>query len=315
MLIDTVQIKIQSGKGGEGSNSTFKNRNTGGDGGQGGKVFIEGNENIYDLRNLNPDKIYKAENGRNGGNNNKTGASGKDIVIQVPLTTEVYIKDSQLVRITKHKQKELLLSGGKGKPGNVSIGRNPKLLSQKQDSDSKFQTIDLILKLQSDIILIGYPNAGKSSLLNALTSAHAKTASYPFTTLDPQLGYAGNIKLMDLPGLIKGSSKGKGLGIKFLKHTENAKLAAYIISLDTASPYEIYKALRLEVRAISQKLYNMNKVIILSKNDEVDSLELKKNLELFRKEGLPVETCSIIDDDSVDRIKKFFQTNLFKNQI
>ncbi|MBN2016260.1 50S ribosome-binding GTPase [Candidatus Dojkabacteria bacterium] len=307
MLRDTVKIRIQSGRGGAGSMSTFKNRSTGGDGGRGGKVYILGNENIYDLSSFIQNKTYKAEDGKSGEKKNKTGAIGKDLVLSVPLTTEVIIDGAVAYKITKHGQKELVLKGGLGKPGNISIKRNPKLEYKIFNSEPEKKVAELVLKLKSDIIFIGYPNAGKSSLLNSLTDAKAKTASYAFTTLDPQIGFMDGLKLMDLPGLIEGTHEGKGLGTRFLKHTESAKLVAHFISLENSDPLKVYESLRKEIKSISEELYNKREVIVLTKTDEIKEEAVERAERLFKNKGLEVVSCSIIDDKSIEEVKRRFK--------
>lgn len=307
MLRDKVRIKIQSGRGGSGSMSTFGHRSTGGDGARGGSVYILGDENIYDLSRYNYDKTYKAEDGKPGKMKNKSGVIGKDLVLPVPLTTEVFIDGELAYKIEKHGQKELVLKGGLGEPGNISLKRNPKLEYEIIKSEAEKKTLELILKLQSDIIFIGYPNAGKSSMLNSLTEAKAKTASYAFTTLDPQIGFMDGIKLMDLPGLIEGTHKGKGLGIRFLKHTESARIAAHFVSLEKSNPLEVYESLRKEIKSISEELYNKREVIVLTKTDEVKKEEVEKAERLFKNKRLEVVSCSIIDDESIEKVKNRFK--------
>ncbi|MFC1780295.1 GTPase [Patescibacteria group bacterium] len=307
MLKDKIRIKIQSGRGGAGSMSTFGYKSTGGDGGRGGKVYILGDENTYDLRRYDHSKNYKAEDGKPGQMKNKTGAIGKDLILPVPLTTEVFIGEELAYRIEKHGQKELILKGGLGRPGNVSLKRDQKLEYKIIKSEGEKKTLDLVLKLQSDIIFIGYPNAGKSSMLNCLTEAKAKTASYAFTTLDPQVGLMDSVKLMDLPGLIEGTHEGKGLGTRFLKHTENVKLVAHFISLENSDPLDVYESLRREIKSISEELYNKREVIVLTKTDEAKKEEIQKAERLFKNRGLEVVSCSIIDDESIERVKERFK--------
>jgi len=304
MLKDYIKIKIESGRGGFGSMSMMGRRSTGGDGGRGGKVYFQGSENIYDLRNFNEDKIYKAEDGKRGGIKNQTGSIGKDLVIYVPLVTEIVEEGKLLCTISKHGQKELILKGGMGTYGNVTLRRKPKLRYEVVDSDPQKKTVELILKLQSDIIFLGFPNAGKSSILNSLTEAKAKTAPYAFTTLDPQIGLMDGIKLMDLPGLIEGTHEGKGLGTKFLKHTENTKLVAHFISLENSDILKTYKSLRNEIKNISKELFEKKEIIILTKIDEVEEKVIKKAEKLFKSKGMEVVSCSIIDDESIRRLRE-----------
>ncbi len=307
MIRDKVRIKIQSGQGGAGSMATFGNRSTGGDGAHGGKVYILGDENTYDLSKYKHDKTYKAEDGKSGMMKNKTGVVGKDLVLLVPLTTEVFIDGEKALKIVKHGQKELVLKGGSGRPGNISLKRNPRLENKIFKFEAEKKTLELVLKLQSDIIFIGYPNAGKSSMLNSLTEAKAKTASYEFTTLDPQIGFMDGLKLMDLPGLIEGTHEGKGLGIGFLKHTESVKLVAHFVSMENSNPLEVYESLRKEIKSISEKLYKRREIIVLTKTDEVKKEEIERAERLFKNKGLEVVSCSIIDDESIEKVKKSFK--------
>lgn len=302
-----MKIRIQSGRGGAGSKAMFGHRRTGGDGGRGGKVYILGDENTYDLSRYKLEEIYKAQDGQFGMMKNKTGAVGKNLELLVPLTTEVLIDGKVACKIKEHGQKEVVLKGGFGEPGNVSLKRHPRLEFGEPSSQAEKETIELTLKLQSDILFIGYPNAGKSSMLNSLTDAKAKIASYAFTTLDPQVGFMCGLKLMDLPGLIEGTHKGKGLGTRFLKHTESAKFAAHFISLENANPVAVYESLRKEIKKISGDLYGKREVIVLTKTDEAREREIEKAESLFKNKGFEVVSCSIIDDESIEKVKKKFK--------
>lgn len=307
MLIDEITIKIQSGKGGQGSEATYANKSVGGDGGDGGDVYLVGDANLPDLYKYDKDLVYKAENGRNGQTHNIKGAKGKDLILKVPLTTEISSENKLITIIDTHDQKFKILKGGTGLLGNVTLKRkthtyhNPEDMLNRAKAISK--KITLILKLKSDVIFIGYPNVGKSSLLNVLTNTNVKTASYEFTTLEPQRGIMDGLVLMDLPGLIDGSSLGKGLGTKFVRHTENSKLLAHFVTLESENPYEMYLKMRKEIADISIKLANMKELIILTKTDEVYKDKLDNVEKTFKENGLNTVSCSIIDDESIKRVR------------
>lgn len=307
MLKDQVNIKIQSGKGGRGSTSKFSHKLVGGDGGNGGNVCLKGSENMYDLSWYDPEKTYKAENGKHGMKGNKKGSNGKDIILSVPLVTEVIIDGKVICKIQKNNQMVEILEGGLGGLGNISLKRQSQIGGRNPKTENQKINLKLMLKLQSDIIFIGYPNAGKSSMLNELTNTNVKTAPYEFTTIDPQLGLMDGLKLMDLPGLIEGTYEGKGLGTKFLKHTENCRIVAHFVSLENPDPINTYTTLRNEIQNISTDLYNKKEIIVLTKSDMLEKDAVANAEELFRKKGLPVVSSSIIDDTSIERIKNEFK--------
>lgn len=303
MLKDTINIKVESGRGGQGSFAKYKKRYIGGDGGMGGNVYLQGNENLHDFTTLNSDKIYKAENGKNGKPNNKKGRRGKDLYIKVPLITEIWVNDKLKCIIKKHGDTAKVAIGALGELGNISQRRNRNIGTIQSQLETERVELNLILKLYSDAIFIGYPNAGKSSMLNEITNANVKTAYYEFTTLDPQIAYMDGIVLMDLPGLIEGTYEGKGLGTKFLKHTEYSKLLIHFVSLENKDPIETYKSLRAEIKNIDEDLYQKEEMVILSKHDEASEGKQKKILRLFENKGIPTVLCSIIDEKSIENVK------------
>ncbi len=306
MLRDRIKIKLRSGQGGPGSHATHSNRPYGGDGGDGGDVYLEGSTHVYDLGGLEHDRTYAAKDGKPGNKINKKGARGDDLVVKLPLLTEVWDGDKLITSISEHGQKVKLLDGGLGGYGNTSLKKAPHFLPQQnqQRMQASEVAVDLVLKLQSDVIFIGYPNAGKSSMLNALTNARVKTASYAFTTLDPQIGLMDGLRLMDLPGLIEDTHKGKGLGIKFAKHTEHSRLILHFVPLDTPEPVQSYQTMRHEIRQIGFGLDTKDEIIVLSKSDEVDDIKLNKVLNDFANmPAVAVIPTSIADDDSVKRLK------------
>jgi len=223
MFIDEARITVKGGQGGYGKVAFFRNRKgpSGGNGGKGGDVYAVATSNLTHLKNYVEVFEYMAENGEPGGDNHKTGAGGKDLLLKMPIgTTIIDTSIKKEIVLDKNHPKILLCAGGQGGLGNSafksSVNQTPKKAEVGKKGEEK--EFALILKLIADFGLIGLPNAGKSSLLNSLTAANVKTADYPFTTLEPNLGvYEGKV-IADVPGLIEGASSGKGLGIKFLKH-------------------------------------------------------------------------------------------------
>jgi len=304
MLKDKINITIKSGAGGNGSDAMNLDRIDGGDGGFGGNVFFRGSENVYDLTSFDFGRTYEAGRGKNGAGKHATGPDGEDITLLVPLTTEVHIGNRVPFKISEHNQVEKILKGGLGGFGNITIRRHPDETLSSTGEPGVKKDITLILKLKSDIIFLGYPNAGKSSLLNSLSDAKAKIAPYAFTTLEPQLGLMDGVRLMDLPGLIEGTSEGKGLGTKFVKHTESCKLVAHFVSYENTEPIATYKSLRAEIKEISEDLYNRPEIIILTKSDETTPEHIAEIEAEFKKLGLEAVSCSVLDDESIKRVRE-----------
>ncbi len=303
MLQDKVKIKIESGSGGQGSSAMYANRCSGGDGGKGGDVYLKGSIHTYDLSRFDPEKIYKAPNGQPGQQKERKGDKVEDLTLLLPLTTEVYLDNNLVGKIENDGQILKLLEGGVGGYGNATLLRNRELRSNESERANQKGIYTLILKLKSDVIFIGYPNAGKSSMLNELTNAHAKTAPYQFTTLEPQLGLMDNIVLMDLPGLIEGTYEGKGLGTSFVKHTENCRLIAHFVSMEDENPYQSYVNMREEIRKISEEMYNRPEIVVLTKVDTAEEGMLKEITKAFKEKGIEVVSTSIIDKDSINKLK------------
>lgn len=312
MLKDKVTIKVQSGAGGRGSRAVFASRSIGGNGGRGGSVYVVGSSNMYDLSSYDHNKTYKADNGENGQKQNKHGKDARELLIMVPLETDVHKDGELLTTIKKDGQRFILLEGGVGGYGNSFLRRNHKVSFQDNLEDAKFKKVEitLTLKLQSDLIFIGYPSAGKSSLLNVLAKTKMKTAEYEFTTLDPQIGLMDGLRLMDLPGLIEGTHEGKGLGTKFLKHTENSRLVAHCVSLEHEHPLEVHEGMRDELKKIDRGLYDKKEFIVLTKSDLVEAEDIEKFKKSFEEKGLDVLACSIIDDEAIEKVAEYLEQAL-----
>lgn len=316
MLIDEVYINAKAGKGGAGRVAFFpmKKGPCGGDGGNGGCVVIRAKREIKNLNHIAQKKEFIAEDGEMGGNFQRTGMMGKDAIIYVPLHTEVLNTALKIkFEINEYDKDYVLCRGGKGGRGNdrfkTSTNQTPKFADPGLPGESFH--FKIILKLIADAGFIGLPNAGKSSLLNEITNARVPTAPYPFTTLEPNLGAFEEFILADVPGLIEGASKGKGLGSRFLKHIEKVKVLYHCVSCENEKPEEVYALIRTELAQSNPLLSEKKEIILLTK---LDLLEPKKRAPLLKsltkKLGLPVLGVSIHDLDSIEALKKNIRENV-----
>jgi len=316
MLIDDVTIKVIAGKGGKGAVAFDKTKMgqgpVGGNGGNGGSIYFKGVANLSALKQFRYQKEITAENGKNGMGKLKDGATGKDIILKIPIGTLIHnLSTGQKKEITRINNEILIAKGGQGGKGNhyfrSSIKTSPKHAQQGLLGESF--NIRLELKLIADIGLIGLPNVGKSTLLNELTNASSRVSNYAFTTLEPHLGVFHDLILADIPGLIKGASVGKGLGIKFLRHIERTKILFHLISSESSNPKKDYKTVRDELKKHNPKILEKQEYIFLSKSDTISEKELKEKLKLFKN----AFSLSIIDDESMENIKKILN-NVIKQK-
>ncbi|MEA2113260.1 MAG: GTPase ObgE [Patescibacteria group bacterium] len=314
MLIDDVKIRVKAGDGGRGAVGFNKIKMalgpTGGDGGNGGDVYLEGVSNIGALIQFRHKKELKAENGKNGKPQLNDGEDGDNIILKVPVGTVAHNlsigKNEEVVSVG---QRLLIAKGGRGGKGNF------KFRSSTNTSPTEFQEglpgeeyeLRLELKLIADVGFIGLPNVGKSSLLNELTAAKSKVANYAFTTLDPNLGAYYELILADIPGLIEGASDNKGLGIKFLRHIERTKTLFHLISAESPEPARDYQIIRNELKAYNKELLDKTEYIFLSKSDAVAQDEIKKKINKLKKTGKKIISISVIDDKSVKRVEKILR--------
>ncbi len=317
MLTDRIRINVKAGRGGDGKVSFGRDRKpSGGDGGKGGDIIVEGSSNIYDLSKLRHQREYKALNGEMGGSERATGKAGKNTIIYVPITTVVIDDEKNIVaKIVNPGQRQIIASGGRGGLGNFNFRHGQRLTLDKftpGDSGQEFN-FNLELRLISDIVFIGFPNAGKSSMLNMLTNSDVKVAPYPFTTLEPHQGVTDGMLLMDLPGLIEGSSEGKGVGTKFKKHTEYAKAVAHFITLESENMIEDYKKIREELKGMGEDLYNLPEFIVLTKSDMFDEAYINQKETEIKKLKLPYIVTSCYDFENLADIKTFFKNQLKNN--
>lgn len=317
MFIDEITIHAQAGRGGDGvvrwrrEKFIDKGGPNGGDGGRGGSIFAVAVSDINLLSKYKHKKEFDGFDGEDGMGGSKHGKDGKDLIIELPVGSIITsVESGATISLDMVGQKELLLKGGLGGWGNeqfkTSVNTTPTKATKGRVGEQGHFKIEL--ELFADIGLVGLPNAGKSSLLNAVTNAQAKIGSYQFTTLDPNLGdFYGHI-IADIPGLIEGASSGKGLGIKFLKHIKRTSMLAHLISLENEKPIEVYKKIRKELGAYDKTLLEKDEIIVLTKTDMVDQKIIDKRIKEFEKFGNPVLTLSLYDDNSV----KVFMKELAK---
>lgn len=310
MFKDQVDITVTSGKGGNGMVAFRREKYiefggpSGGDGGDGGDVIFEANESINTLIDFSYNRHLKAENGKDGLNKNKTGAKGNDAVFQVPLGTQVFIKETNELIFDFHfkGQREIICKGGKGGRGNVSFKTHKNPAPNIAENGDAGETLNLRLELKvlADVGLIGLPNAGKSTLISSISNAKPEINSYPFTTLNPHLGivYIDELKsfvMADLPGLIEGASSGVGLGFNFLKHIERCRVLAHLISMDpleNSDPIASFHTINEELRKYNEALLDRPMVVVATKMDMPGAKENYKKLKELNYEIIPISSIT-----------------------
>ena len=318
-FLDQVKIYIKAGNGGDGSPSFRREKfieyggPDGGDGGDGGSIILTSERNLNTLIDYRFQQHHKAERGTNGAGAKRTGKTGDDLFLKVPIGTQVFEEDNKtlLYDFTKYGEKFIAAKGGKGGLGNTkfksSTNRAPRKFTKGTPGEEFI--IWLQLKTIADIGIIGLPNAGKSSLLAAITNATPKIANYKFTTLNPNLGVTvydnKEITLADIPGLIEGAHEGVGLGLKFLKHIERCKTLIHMIDITEENLDKSYYQIKKELGNYSKELLKKKEVVILNKIDLLDNNEVIKIISNFKKmkkcEVLPLSTFK---KDSILKIKK-----------
>ncbi|MFL3026464.1 MAG: GTPase ObgE [Candidatus Neomarinimicrobiota bacterium] len=282
MFIDYTKIELCSGSGGSGCISFRREKYIpkggpdGGNGGQGGSIYALSDKNIHTLQDVRYNRIYKAKNGEQGSSNSKTGKNGDDIIIRVPIGTIIKNNTSKeiIADFTDEGQKEVICLGGKGGRGNInykSSTRQTPRYAQNGTAGEK-GVFELELKILADVGLVGFPNAGKSTLLSVLSKARPKIADYPFTTLEPHLGIVKyeefkSFTMADIPGLIEGASAGKGLGHKFLKHIERNRLLLFLIENNDLNPQQTFDSLKNELKSFNASLLLKPIMLIRTKSD------------------------------------------------
>ena len=324
-FLDQAKIYIKAGNGGSGSASFRREKFVeyggpdGGDGGDGGSIIVECDRNLNTLIDFRYAQHFKAQNGKPGSKRNKTGGNGKDLILKVPTGTQIYEEDNNtlIYDFTKNKEKYLVASGGRGGLGNVrfksSTNRAPRKKTNGKIGEEFW--IWLQLKVIADVGIIGKPNAGKSSLLAALTRAKPKIANYPFTTINPNLGVAyydgKEITLADIPGLVEGAHKGIGLGDKFLRHIERCKILLHLIDLSEDDLINSYKKIKLELSEYDKNLGKKKEIIFFNKSDllKKDNIERKMN-EFKSKIKAKSEVISVFSNKDIQKVKKLLIKNV-----
>jgi GTP-binding protein len=316
-FIDHIKIYCRSGSGGAGSvhfrREKFEPKGgpDGGDGGRGGHVILRGNDQLWTLLHLRYKRHIRADHGQPGGGSRSTGADGEDIIIDVPLGTVARDGESGdfLMEITEHDQEMILLEGGKGGLGNwnfrSSVNQTPRYA--QPGIPGKESAIVLELKLLADVGLVGFPNAGKSTLLSVLSAAKPKIANYPFTTLKPNLGivfYRDNrsFVMADIPGIIEGAHAGKGLGLRFLRHIERNSLLLFLVAADTDNIPNEYHTLLNELEMHNPELLDKPRLLVISKADLLDE-ELKKWIKKEIPENIPHLFISAVANQGLEELK------------
>ena len=318
-FLDQAKIYIKAGDGGAGSASFRREKYIefggpdGGDGGNGGSVILESEGNLNTLIDFRYRQHFKAETGKSGSKKNKTGASGKDLILKVPVGTQIYEEDNNtlIYDLTKNKERFVVATGGKGGLGNTRFKSSTNRTPRKKTSGKKGEEfwIWLQLKVIADVGIIGLPNAGKSSFLSKCTKAKPKIANYPFTTINPNLGVLNinhkEIVLADIPGLIEGSHKGTGLGDRFLRHIERCKTLIHLIDISEKDILGNYLKIKSELSKYDKKILKKTEIIIFNKLDLIDMDSIAKKLENFRKKiKKNFEITSLLSGQNFEKIKK-----------
>ena len=323
-FLDQAKIYIKAGNGGSGSASFRREKFVefggpdGGDGGSGGSIIFLSDRNLNTLIDYRYTQHFKAEHGKSGSKKNKTGGNGKDMILKVPVGTQIYEEDNNTLvyDFTKNNEKFLVANGGKGGLGNVrfksSVNRAPKKKTNGKLGEEFW--IWLQLKVIADVGIVGLPNAGKSSLLAAITRAKPKIANYPFTTINPNLGVAfynnKEVTLADIPGLVEGAHKGIGLGDKFLRHIERCKILLHLLDISEENLIDNYEKIKEELGAYDKNLSRKKEIIFFNKSDLVDKKDLVKKLIFLKKDKKKFEVISLFKKDDILKLKKALIKNV-----
>ena len=320
-FVDYVKLTVKSGKGGRGSTHLRREKYIpkggpdGGDGGDGGNIIVVGDSNLWTLQSFRFKKHFKAGNGGDGSGSKKSGLSGKNIFIKVPLGTIVKdsITEKTILEINEDKEEIVLLRGGKGGLGNFHFksptNQTPRY-SQSGLTGQELQ-ITLELKVLADVGLVGFPNAGKSTLLSVLSDAKPKIADYEFTTLKPNLGIVSmsdyrSFVMADIPGIIEGASEGRGLGHYFLRHIERNSILLYIIPVDSKSVKKDFEVLKKELMKYNPELADKDFIIAFSKSDLMDEELLEEFQNILKKEfkSIPFTIFSSVSLYGINSLKE-----------
>ena len=312
MLVDNINLYIKAGNGGNGAATFLRNGQTakggpdGGNGGNGGNIYFQGSTNINDLYEFRFKKKITAEDGVPGKNKKLFGKNAPHLTIYLPLGTRVTDTASgSVIEITDTATSILAAKGGKGGRGNdefkSATNQTPTFFEKGTLGQEKKLLLEL--RLIADVGLIGLPNSGKSSLLSVLTNATPKIGNYPFTTLEPNIGIFKKNAIADIPGIIEGASKGRGLGISFLKHIEKTKVLVHCVDCLENNVEKAYETVRHEFAQHNTSLLDKPEIILLTKTDLGDEKSIKNNIKILKKKGKKVLTSSIYNQKSLDLLK------------
>ncbi len=331
MFIDYAKIYVKAGDGGTGcvafrrEKFVPKGGPSGGDGGKGGNVYIVATKSLNTLLDFRYNKIFKAERGRHGEGSNRTGRSGRDLIIKVPIGTIIKDKESGeiIADLTEDGEKILVARGGKGGKGNARFAtpthQAPREFEYGEEGEERYLILEL--KLLADVALVGYPNAGKSTLISRISAAKPKIADYPFTTLYPHLGVVkvddiSTFVVADIPGLIEGAHSGHGLGDKFLKHIERCKIIAHLIDLSIdEDPILRFSKIEKELKLFSEKLYKKPKIVLGTKVDSLSDNNISERLKNFcREKNLPYLEISSVTGKGIEEFIFLCKKILIQNK-
>ncbi len=315
-FVDYVKINVRSGKGGAGSAHLHREKfiakggPDGGDGGRGGHVILKANAQLWTLLPLRYTRHIKAENGGNGGKNRLTGADGKDVYIEVPIGTVAKNEEGEIVgEVIEDGQEVVILEGGKGGRGNWHFKSPTRQTPRYAQPGIPGQEMWVVLELKvlADVGLVGFPNAGKSTLLSAISAAKPKIGNYAFTTLEPNLGiveYRNGLSFImaDIPGIIEGASEGKGIGHRFLRHIERNSVLLFMIPADAEDYWKEYEILQNELRKYNPELLDKSHYTVISKSDLIDE-ELKEEIKKEFPENFRLGFISAVTGEGITELK------------
>ena len=329
-FIDYVKIYCRSGKGGAGSMHFHRAKYVpkggpdGGDGGRGGHIILRGNRNLWTLLHLKYQKHIQATDGGKGGESRSFGKDGEDRIIEVPCGTVVYDGDTGewLTEIKEHGEQVILLKGGRGGLGNwhfrTATNQAPRYAQPGEPAQER--TIIMQIKVLADVGLVGFPNAGKSTLLSVVSAAKPEIADYPFTTLTPQLGIVSyrddrSFCMADIPGIIEGASEGKGLGLRFLRHIERNAVLLFLVPACTEEPKHEYEILLSELEKYNPQLLTKARILAVSKADTMPEEDVKKIVaQLSKAYSIPVVAFSSVSGQGISELKDVLWDELSKEQ-
>jgi len=323
MFVDEIKLNLRAGKGGDGVERWRHEKGkefggpSGGNGGKGGDVYVVAVRDVGILSSYRNVKEFEAGRGGDGSKDLKQGKEGSDIEIKLPIGSRITnLTTGHVIELIKDGERLLILNGGRGGLGNdhfkSSTNVRPKKYTFGEVGEEAEFDIELLLVV--DIGIIGLPNAGKSSLLNALTSSKSKVGAFPFTTLEPSLGSFYGLILADIPGLIEGASQGRGLGHKFLRHIERTGAILHCISAESTDPGDSYRVVRKELELYNKEMIKKEEVVVLTKVDMVTSEERDRMVSILKEaSGKEVLSVSVIDDNLVSDVGNYLSRNFKLN--